>query len=74
MVEGGELDVVAGDVEETGGGAVSDGCFSADFCGWRRGSVGPLRATRGSAGFSAGTGGMAGDEPSSDEGAAGVGK
>lgn len=74
MVGGEELDVVAGDVEGTGGGVGSDGCFSADFCGWRRGSVGPLRAIRGSAGFSAGVGVMAGDELSSDIGAAGVGK
>lgn len=31
MVGGEELDVVAGEVEETGTGEGSDGCFSADF-------------------------------------------
>lgn len=31
MVGGEELDVGAGEVEETGGGTGSDGCFSADF-------------------------------------------
>lgn len=36
--------------------------------------MGPLRATRGSTGFSAGTGGMGGVAPSIDTGAVGVGK
>lgn len=31
MVGGEELDVVAGEVEEAGGGVGSDGCFNADF-------------------------------------------
>lgn len=56
MAGGEELDAGAGDVE--GGGAGSDGCFSADFCGWRRGSEGTLRATRGSTGFSIEAAGM----------------
>lgn len=64
-----ELDGVDDEVEEAANGAASDGCFSADFCGWRRGS---LRATRGSTGFSAGKGG--GAEPSVDTGTAGVGR
>lgn len=74
MVGGEELDVVAGEVEETGGGKGSDGCLSADFWGWRRGSVRILRDIRGSKGFSAGGGGigMGGGGPSSDIGAIGA--
>lgn len=73
MVGGGELDDVAV-VDETGGGVGSDGCFRDDFCSWRRGSMGPLRAIRGSTGFSTGGGGMGGGGPSNDTEAAGVGK
>lgn len=70
MEGGDELDGVADEVEGTEKGAGSDGCFSADFCGWRRGSKGALRATRGSTGFSAGKGG--GPELSADTGTLGV--
>lgn len=74
MVGGGGLDVVAGGAEDTGGGMESDGCFNDDFCCWRRGSVGPLRATRGSTGFSTGVGGTGGGGPSRDIGGVVAGK
>lgn len=72
MEGGDELDGVDDEVEETENGAGSDGCFSADFCGCRRGSKAPLRATRGSTGFSAGKGG--GAVPRADTGPVGVGR
>lgn len=71
MEGGDELDGVD-EVEETANGAGSDGCFSADFGGWRRGSKGPLRATRGSTGFSAGKG--EGAETSAGTGMVGLGR
>lgn len=74
MVGGEEPDVGAGDVDGTGGGTTaSDGCFRADFCGWRRGSEGALRAMRGSAGFSDGGMAAGADGPNSDIGGVGVG-
>lgn len=72
MEGGDELGGVDDEVEEAANGAGSDGCFSADFEGWRRGSKGPLRATRGSTGFSAGKGG--GAEPSAGTGTVEVGR
>lgn len=72
MEGGDELGGVDDEVEEAANGAGSDGCFSADFEGWRRGSKGPLRATRGSTGFSAGKRG--GAEPSAGTGTVEVGR
>ena len=74
MVGGGELDVVAGVVDETGAGVGSGGCLSDDFWGCRRGSDRTLRVTRGSAGFSGGARGMVGAGLSRDIGAEEVGK
>lgn len=61
MVGGEEEEDDGGDVAGRGGGAGSAGCFSADFCGWRRGSDGGLRAMRGSRGLSGGAADMGGD-------------
>lgn len=66
MVGRGGLEAAAGEADVEGDVPGSDGCFKEDFCGWRRGSVGPLRATRGSTGFSTGAGATWGGGPSSD--------